>query len=108
MGYHERIEHLKVADTNGICAYLQFTSGSSFAYSLESLGAGVADQRNPASVLQDWGGDQLLLWKRYKALLLPFSKKEKKKAFIFLSQWTGRNPLWLGKKKIRYFVTMRE
>ena len=61
MGQDEHIEHLKVADIKGVCAYLQFTSGSSFVYSLESLGAGVADQRNTASVLQDWGGGQLLL-----------------------------------------------
>lgn len=59
----------------------------------------MADQRNPASILQDWGGDQLLLWKRYKALLLPFSKKKKTKGLHLFVPVDRQKPIVVGEKE---------
>lgn len=39
----------------------------------------MGDKRNPPSVLQDWRGEQLLLWGRHKALPVLYSKEKKKK-----------------------------
>lgn len=46
----------------------------------------MGDKRNPPSVLQDWRGEQLLLWGRHKALPVLYSKEKKKKTFIYLKE----------------------